>query len=601
MALRPYQQAAVDAVIRAIKQSLAPIVAELSTGAGKSHIIAAIAKEIHRLSKGKSIIVLCPSKEILEQNREKYLQTGNPASIFSASLGSKCLKHPVVFGTPQSVKNSINKFGNRFAMVIIDECHLITPSVKSIISHIQEHNPMLRIAGVTATPYRMNSGYIYQIDDNNIAVEHAKDPYFSKLVYKITARDLITMEFLTTPKIGEIGTGWYDTSNLNLNKMGKFDSADIDRAFVGHGRKTAAIVADVIAQSRDRKGVMFFAATIQHAKEVLASLPPNLSAIVTGETPKREREKILNDFKNQKIKYIVNVSVLTTGFDATHVDVVAILRATESASLMQQIIGRGLRLHPNKQDCLILDYAENIDRHTPDGDIFNPVITLPKSSDGSIIGKFQCPICKGVNEFAMRLNKEGYKIDADGYFVDLLGAKVTNDEGIPIPGHYGRRCKGLVQQRNGTVEQCSYRWSGKDCVCGYENDIAARYCKSCKNELVDPNEKLKIEFKQLKKDPTKIQIDEVINMDIIPTYSKAGNPCLRVEFTTPYRNFTVWFQQEPKSTQAANEYRMFEANKKNIKTVEYFKEKSGFYKILSYNKEAQECKQIQNTLIKSHL
>jgi len=593
MALRPYQQDAVNAVIGAVKQSLAPIVAELSTGAGKSHIIAGIAKEIHAISKGKSILVLCPSKEILEQNREKYLQTGNPASIFSASLGTKCLKHPVVFGTPKSVKNSINKFGSRFAMVIIDECHLITPTVKSIISHIREYNPKLRTAGVTATPYRMNGGYIYQIDNNNVAVEQAKEPYFTNLVYKITARDLIDMGYLTPPKIGQIGAGGYDTSNITLNKMGKFDSAEVDKAFVGHGRKTSAIVADVVAQSKERMGVMFFGATVQHAKEIMASLPPSLSAIITGDTPKKEREKILKDFKSQKLKYIVNVAVLTTGFDATHVDVVAILRATESASLMQQIIGRGLRLHPNKKDCLILDYAGNIDRHTPDGDIFTPAIALPRGSEGSGIGKFKCPLCGIINEFSMRKNEEGYKIDKDGYFIDLMGARVTNEQNIPIPAHYGRRCRGLIKGRDGEVEQCSYRWDGKDCpACGYENDIASRYCKQCKAELVDPNEKLQLEFTQFKTDPTQKQIDEVLSINTISTVSRAGNPCLRVEFTTPYRVFTVWFQKEAKSLQAMYGYKLFEANKNNIKTVEYVKQPNGFYKIFSYNKDPDICQAV---------
>ncbi|MFN9958451.1 MAG: DEAD/DEAH box helicase, partial [bacterium] len=99
----------------------------------------------------------------------------------------------------------------------------------------------------------------------------------------------------------------------------------MDRAYHGQGRKTARIIADIVAQSQDRKGVLIFAATVRHANECLESLPPELSAIVTGETPKKEREEILRRFKAQEIKYIVNVSVLTTGFDATHVDVIAML------------------------------------------------------------------------------------------------------------------------------------------------------------------------------------------------------------------------------------------------------------------------------------
>jgi len=107
---------------------------------------------------------------------------------------------------------------------------------------------------------------------------------------------------------------------------------------------------------------MFFAATVQHAEEVYASLPPEISAILTALTGKTKRKKIIASFKRQEIKYLVNVGVLTRGFDADHVDVIAILRATESVALLQQIIGRGLRIREGKEDCLILDYAE---KHRP--------------------------------------------------------------------------------------------------------------------------------------------------------------------------------------------------------------------------------------------
>jgi DNA repair protein RadD len=82
-------------------------------------------------------------------------------------------------------------------------------------------------------------------------------------------------------------------------------------------------------------------------------------ALITGETPGPERDALINAFKEQQFRYLVNVSVLTTGFDAPHVDLIAILRPTESVSLYQQIVGRGLRLAPGKTDCLILDYAGN--------------------------------------------------------------------------------------------------------------------------------------------------------------------------------------------------------------------------------------------------
>ncbi|MFA0520246.1 DEAD/DEAH box helicase, partial [Vibrio sp. 10N.222.55.E8] len=119
------------------------------------------------------------------------------------------------------------------------------------------------------------------------------------------------------------------------------------------------IVDQIIELAKDKVGIMVFAATVRHAQEILGLLPESESSIVIGETPTLERDQIINDFKERKIKFLVNVSVLTTGFDAPHVDLIAILRPTESISLYQQIVGRGLRLSPGKKACLVLDYAGN--------------------------------------------------------------------------------------------------------------------------------------------------------------------------------------------------------------------------------------------------
>jgi DNA repair protein RadD len=129
MALRDYQQEAFDATIKYIKECYDPCLLELATGAGKSHIVAAIAEYIS--GKGK-VLCLAPSKELTEQNHSKYLSTGNPASFFSASI-SKSLRHNVVFGTPKTVLNSIDRFGKEFVTIVIDEAHGITPTIKQIV------------------------------------------------------------------------------------------------------------------------------------------------------------------------------------------------------------------------------------------------------------------------------------------------------------------------------------------------------------------------------------------------------------------------------------------------------------------------------------
>lgn len=595
--LRNYQNEACNATMEWVRKSVEPCLIELPTGAGKSLVVAELAKRLYEISGGKSVMCLAPQKELVIQNREKYLLTGEPASIYSASAGAKCLRHPVVFGSPQTVKNAAHRLGSNYCAVIIDEAHGLTPTIKFIIDKMKESNPKLRIIGLSATPYRLGDGYIYQTDHNDKPVFEGstKNPYFAKQVYRLTAHYLIQQGFLTPPVVGAINVDSYDISGLVLNSMGKYNNTDIDKAFVGHGRKTAAIVADVIKQSQNRKGVMFFAATIQHAEEIMASLPPSKSKIVTGKTSSADREKIISDFKNQAFKYLVNVSVLTTGFDAPHVDVIAILRATESVGLMQQIIGRGLRLDDGKEDCLVLDYAENVDKHCPDGDLFNPEIKAGPTGEKGDPLTCLCPSCNGENQFSYRKNDEGFQISQDGYFVDLDGNVIPTDFG-PMPAHYGRRCQHfrLRPDGSGELDQCSHRWTFKPCPhCEAENDIAARYCTTCKGEIIDPNDKLKADFKAFKKDPTQLQTDLLVDWTVRPTMTRSGKDCLRVDYVTEYRQFSIWYMPTIKGGKKYAEYKQFceatESGEIMPKTISYRKNAdSGFYDVYGYNGEADE-------------
>jgi len=600
--LRPYQQTAVDAAIEWMRFSAAPFCIEAATGAGKSHIIAEIARIIHAKT-NKRVLCLAPSAELVKQNREKFLATGNFASMFSASAGAKELRYPVVFGSPLTVKNRISRFQQEgaagYALVVLDECHGITPTVRDIIEAMRVGNPNLRVCGLTATPYRLGTGWIFQEHADGIinGDDVARDPYFAKCVDKIGARELIEMRFLTPPVIGQINATGYDVSGLKINSLGQFDSEAVDRAYLGHGRKTSAIVCDVLAQAQGRQGVMFFAATVRHAQEVMASLPPDMSALVTGETPKAERDSILTRFKARQIKYLVNVSVLTTGFDAPHVDVIAILRKTESVGLLQQIIGRGLRWYEGKTDCLVLDYTDNLEEHCPDGDLFAPIIEADKAKDDPGGLKCICPSCAYDNDFTINkkfMGKDGklsFKIDEAGYMLDLHGRQVTSEWG-PIPVHFGRRCAGKIpSDKRGVYDDCGYRWTFKECPhCEAPNDIAARYCCECKGELVDPNKNLKASFQAMKRDPTQRQTDEVVTMSCAPGISKAGNKTMRVEWVTPYRQFTTWFQPEAKHTRGQAEWQAFEdvTNGGEVapRSVTYRKDAgTGFFKIHDFNRE----------------
>lgn len=599
--LRPYQEAAFNAAVNYIKKCFDPCLIEAATGAGKSHIIAAIAEWVNNTS-GKKVLCLAPSKELVIQNHKKYLATGNPASIYCASI-SKSLAHDVVFGSPTSVCNSLEKFGDNFACIIIDEAHGITPTVKSIVEHMRKQNHKCRVIGCTATPYRLGDGYIYEydVDDSPVPETQTKNPYFKKLVYQITAGELIDMGYLTRPHSDPVSES-YDTSGIQ-----KHTQKEYEQAFEGKGRKTSKIVQDIVTNSHDRMGVMIFAATVQHAHEVMDSLDPDNSRIITGATKKKEREQYIADFQAKRFKYLVNVSVLTTGFDATHVDHVAILRATDSVGLLQQIIGRGLRLDDNKYDCLISDYAQNIEKHCPDGDIFNPKIEARYKSKESYDLEAKCPDCKTINEFKARENPERFEVDENGYFIDLMGNHILVDD-KPMPAHHGRRCYGQ-EIIGGYNERCEYRWTFKQCPdCDHENDIAARYCESCKSEIIDPNEKLRLEFTRMKSDPYTASTDKVLSWHCNEWISKAGNQTLRVEYSTEYASFTIWYNPNSKNLRAQyqwddfcravgsnaqsidefiSQYANFELTKPETVTAKKDKN-SKFYTVIAHNRKADE-------------
>ena len=162
--LRPYQQEAVDLAIKYMRKNSFPAMLELATGSGKSIICAEIARIMTGLS-GKKVLCLCPTAELVEQNHEKYLLTGNEASIYSASIG-KSLRHDVVFATEGSFKSKALEVGEQYSTVILDECHRITPTIKKIIKDIQQGNPNIRVLGMSATPFRLGTGYIYEMNEH---------------------------------------------------------------------------------------------------------------------------------------------------------------------------------------------------------------------------------------------------------------------------------------------------------------------------------------------------------------------------------------------------------------------------------------------------
>jgi len=487
--LRDYQQDAVSAVLKHFRRTNESAVIVLPTGSGKSLVIA----ELARLAKRK-ILVLTHVKELVEQNHQKYESYGVSAGIYSAGLKLKETQHQVTFASIQSAARNLGDFNEPYSLIIIDECHRVnlastdlpkemsnkaskdetkekaqektsSNQYQQIIEKLMEVNPEVKLLGLTATPYRLGMGWIYKKHYRGFMRSEVKRP-FEHCIYELPLRYLIKRKYLTEPNLVDATIEHYDFSSLRANASGEYNPADMNHLLNKNPRVTQGIIEQVMELALKRQGIMIFAATVEHAKEIFSYLPAKLSALITGATDNTERDKLIKAFKAKEIKYLVNVSVLTTGFDAPHVDMIAILRPTQSVSLYQQIIGRGLRLSDNKKDCLVIDYTGN------DFDLYHPEVGEKKPNSKSQPVQVICPSCEFPNIF--------WGIcDDDGHLVE----------------HYGRRCQGLVDapREEKTAEvQCDYRFVFKECPhCGGENDIAARTCLQCLEVLVDPDDMLK--------------------------------------------------------------------------------------------------------------
>ncbi|BFN13379.1 DEAD/DEAH box helicase family protein [Marinobacter sp. RI1] len=465
--LRPYQQEAVDATLNHFRKSDESAVIVLPTGAGKSLVIA----ELARLARRK-ILVLTHVKELVEQNHAKYQSYGLSGGIYAAGLKRKENHHQVTFASVQSVAANLDQFRDEYSLVIIDECHRVsgeeTSQYQRIIELLRQQNDSLKVLGLTATPYRLAMGWIYRYHYRGFVrgSDDEQDKPFRHCIYELPLSYMINRGYLTRPELVNAAVAQYDFSTLTQDRFGEYAEKDVNQLLSKHQRVTRAIIEQVMEMAAERQGVMIFAATVQHAQEIAGYLPEQETALVTGATDLRDRDQLIQRFKQRQLKYLVNVSVLTTGFDAPHVDLIAILRPTQSVSLYQQIVGRGLRLDEGKRDCLVIDYAGN---HV---NLHHPEVGEPKPNPDSEPVQVFCPGCGFANIF-------WGKTDSDGRVVE----------------HYGRRCQGLleaIEDDAGRPQQCDYRFRFKECPhCGGENDIAARNCGHCHQGIIDPDDQLR--------------------------------------------------------------------------------------------------------------
>jgi DNA repair protein RadD len=385
---RWYQSQANDAVWSYLSAKQGNPVVVLPTGAGKSLLIALLIRQA--LEFGGRVVVLAHRKELLQQNADEIrsLIPGVDVGIYSAGLKSKEIHNAVVVAGIQSVFRKAADLGRRH-LVLVDECHLISDLEESMYQQffqgIQQEG--LRIVGLTATAFRTGTGPIC-----------GPDRQFQRIVFEAKTAQLITEGFLC-PITNKVADCEVNTDKVSL-RGGEFVESEMQAAFGGDKGAVVLACNEVFEKCRDRKSILIFASGVSHAEDIaiiLGEITRERVGVVTGETLDIERASMLADFKAGRLRWLVNCDVLTTGFNARCVDAIAILRATMSPGLFCQMVGRGLRLHESKTNCLLLDFGGNIARH---GSIDDDNFGRATESKGRAAvaaengrGK-QCPACE---------------------------------------------------------------------------------------------------------------------------------------------------------------------------------------------------------------
>ena len=386
--LRPYQRDAIDAVLDYWASGGGNPLVEMATGTGKSIVIATLVRELLTNYPDMRVLMLVHVKELVAQNFQAMLRTWPqaPIGINAAGLHRRDTSHQILFASIQSVFRHAKKLGPR-DLVLIDEAHLVPAQgdgmYQKLLSDLDAPHGM-RVAGFTATPYRVDSGRL----------DRGKNRLFEKIVYTYDIGRGIDDKYLSS--LTSKATAMAINVSGVARRGGEFVPGALEIA-VDKDWITRAAVDEIVKFGEQRRSWLVFCTGVKHAGHVADEIKSRgiSCEAVTGDTPSGERDRILRDFKDGRIRCLTNAMVLTTGFDAPKVDMIAMLRPTLSTGLYVQIVGRGTRLADGKQDCLILDFAGNVKRHGPVDavEIREERKAAGKSEDSEVRAK-ECPTCQ---------------------------------------------------------------------------------------------------------------------------------------------------------------------------------------------------------------
>jgi DNA repair protein RadD len=383
--LRPYQEAAKAALYDHLRVRDDNPCVVIPTAGGKTPVIASVCKDAVGLWQGR-VLILAHVKELLEQAADK-LNAVCPEvrfGVYSAGLKRRNTAHPVIIAGIQSVYKRACEL-EAFDLVVIDEAHMIPPEgdgmYRQFLADARTINPNLRIIGFTATPFRLKTGSIC-----------TPDGFLNHVCYEVGVRELIVGGYLC-PLITKAGINKADTSRLHV-RSGEYVAGEVED-LMDQDALVEAACGETVGYTGDRKAVLIFASGIKHGEHIVRVLKEKhgiTCGFVTGETPTDQRDALLDQFRAGRLKYLCNVNVLTTGFDAPNIDCVAPVRPTLSAGLYYQMVGRGFRLHPSKTNCLVLDFGGNVLRHGP----VDQIRVTERDAGGGQAPAKECPECHSV-------------------------------------------------------------------------------------------------------------------------------------------------------------------------------------------------------------
>ena len=426
LTLRPYQEQAKLAVYEHLRARNDSPCVVIPTAGGKTPLMASICKDAVGQWGGR-VLLLAHVKELLEQSVEKLTEVCPEVNfgVYSASMKRRDTTHSVIVAGIQSVYKRACEL-EAFDLVIVDESHLIPLEgdgmYRQFLADARVVNPNLRVIGFTATPFRLKTGEIC-----------TPDGFLNHICYQIGVRELIRDGYLC-PLVTKAGKSKVDTSGLHV-RGGEFVGDEVE-TLMDQDSLVRAACAEIVECTRDRNACLIFASGVPHGRHIVDVLTGTHGVecgFVCGETPIAERERLLDRFRAGGLKYLVNVNVLTTGFDAPNIDCVALVRPTMSPGLYYQMVARGFRLHPGKQNCLVLDFGGTVLRHgpvdqikvstRPGGNGETPAKECPKCQAVIAAGYAVCPGCDYVFPPAER-----QKHDATASEAGILSGQVTDTE-----------------------------------------------------------------------------------------------------------------------------------------------------------------------------